>query len=97
MSSWKRNYPSSGGRIALIKAFLSNLPVDFMSLLSMLMAVGGKLDHLTRDFLWEERGEKRETHLMERCEVIKPKYAGGGLGRRGKLCVGVFMVRPGPG
>lgn len=34
---------------------------------------------------------------MERCEVIKPKYAGGGLGRRGKLCVGVFMVRAGPG
>lgn len=57
LSSWTRNYPSSGGRITLIKAFLSNLPVYFMSLLLMLVAVGGKLDHLRRDFLWEGRGE----------------------------------------
>lgn len=45
MSIWKRRYLSSGGRIALIKAFLSNLLIhDMSSVYNMPKVVGASLD-----------------------------------------------------
>ena len=55
LSMWKRNYLSLGGRITLIKASLSNLPVYYMSLLRMPVAVREQLDRLRREFLWGGR------------------------------------------
>lgn len=45
LSTWKRNYLSFRGRIALIKFTLPNLSVYYMSLLLMLIVVREKLDH----------------------------------------------------
>lgn len=44
MSIWKRRYLSSGGRIAMIKACLSNLLIHDMSVYNMPKVVGASLD-----------------------------------------------------
>lgn len=46
LSWWKRNYLSLGGKIALIKATLSKLPIYYMSLFKMPATVRERLDHL---------------------------------------------------
>lgn len=59
LSLWKGNYLSLGGRITLIKACLSNLPIFCMSLFNMARAMGSTLDILRRNFMWEWQGERR--------------------------------------
>ena len=53
-----------GGRITLIKASLSNLPVYYMSLLVMLAVVRKKLDRLRTSFPWEGHSDNGKLHLM---------------------------------
>lgn len=77
LSMWKRQCLSLGGRITLIKATLSNLPIYYMSIFKMPRLVLDKLDHLRRSFLWKGRSDKRKLHLMKWSEAVKPKYAGG--------------------
>ena len=73
LSSWKRQYLSLGGRITLIKDCLSNIPVYYMSLFKMPKAVVERLDRICRNFLWEDKSNKKNMHLMKWSEVIKPK------------------------
>lgn len=53
LSSWKNQHLSLGGRIALIKACLSNIPVYYMSLFKMPTAMVRKVDCIRMNFLWE--------------------------------------------
>lgn len=55
LSTRKMRYLSLGGRITMIKACLSKMPVYYMSLFKMPKSVIGKLDKLSRNFLWEGR------------------------------------------
>lgn len=72
---------SLGGRITLIKATLSNLPIYYMSLLLMLMVVRERLNPIRRAFLWDGCSNKNNLHLVKWCNVIKLKCAEGlGLG-----------------
>ncbi|EOY19766.1 Uncharacterized protein TCM_045102 [Theobroma cacao] len=52
LAGWKANILSIGGRISLIKAVLSNLPIYFMSILKMPKGVQEELDKMRRKFLW---------------------------------------------
>jgi hypothetical protein len=53
LASWKRSYLSKGGRLALIKSTLSNLPTYLMSLMPIPAAVAKRIESIQRDFLWE--------------------------------------------
>jgi hypothetical protein len=64
LASWKRSYLSKGGRIALIKSTLSNLPTYLLSLLPIPIAVVKRLESIQCDFLWGGMGERFKFHLV---------------------------------
>ena len=52
LALWKRLYLSTGGRIALIKSTLSNLPTYLLSLFPIPAGVVKRIEKIQRDFLW---------------------------------------------
>lgn len=56
---------------------MSNLPVYYMSLMLMTVAVREKLDHIRRNFSWEGRNHKVKIHFVKWDVVVSPKTARG--------------------
>lgn len=52
LASWKRRFLSLAGRLTLIKAILSSLPVYYLSLFKMPEGVARELDKIQAAFLW---------------------------------------------
>lgn len=77
---WKRNYLSLGGRITRIKATLFNLPIFYMFLFGMPMAIWERLDHIRRNFLWDGYNSGKKRYLLRWCDVINKPTLAGGLG-----------------
>lgn len=73
---WKVKFLSIGGRIILIQAVLSNLPVYFMLLYRCPMSVVNRLEKLRRDFLWQGNESKKKYHLVEWKAVCNYKKVG---------------------
>ena len=61
---WKKLYLSKGGRVALIKSTLSNLPTYFLSLFPILALVANRIAKLQQDFLWGGLGDEPKFHLV---------------------------------
>ena len=51
LTVWKKRYLSKGGRLVLMKSTLSNLPIYFMSLLTVPRKVRIGLERIQRDLL----------------------------------------------
>ena len=51
MASWKMQYISKGGRITLIRSFLSNLPIYHLPLFHMPQKICSSLERIQRQFL----------------------------------------------
>ncbi|RVW55305.1 hypothetical protein CK203_089047 [Vitis vinifera] len=52
LARWKSQYISKGGRITLIRSTLANMPIYFISMLSMPRKVRLRLERIQREFLW---------------------------------------------
>jgi hypothetical protein len=65
LAGWKRMYLSKGGRLALIKSTLSNLPTYFLSLFPIPVSVAKRIEKIQRDFLWKGLGEEFKFHLVK--------------------------------
>jgi hypothetical protein len=82
LAHWKRLYLSKGGRVALIKSTLSNLPIYMLSLFLIPADVAKRIEKIQRDFLWG-RGlnEEPKLHLVD-WDTVCSSIAEGGLGIR---------------
>ena len=77
LSSWKRMYLSKGGRIALIKSTLSNLPTYLLSLFPILASVAKHIESIQCGFLWGDIGEEFKFHLVNWPKLCSPVSEGG--------------------
>lgn len=77
LASWKHKLLSIGGRLTLIKATLSSLPIYFMPLFPIPKGVVEKIIKLQRSFLWAGSPEIKALPLI-RWDIIQlPKGKGG--------------------
>ena len=77
LATWKGRMLSIGGRLTLIKASLSNLPIYYMSIFPIPMGVAKKINSITRQFLWSGNMEKKSLSLVPWEIVQLPKAMGG--------------------
>ena len=77
LATWKSRLLSIGGRITLIKASLSNLPIYYMSLYPIPKGVIDKMVSIQRRFLWGGCTDKRALALVKWAVVQLPKDKGG--------------------
>ena len=81
LDCWKGAYSSLGGRITLIQSCLSSIPLYFLSLFRIPVAIAQNIEKLMRDFLWSGVGDSRRDHLVSWEVCCKPEKEGGlGLG-----------------
>ncbi|KAK1277804.1 hypothetical protein QJS04_geneDACA023754 [Acorus gramineus] len=87
LEGWKGKLLSFGGRLTLLQAVLSNLPVFFMSIFKVPVGVLQKLEGLRRRFLWSRvHGEGCKSHLVRWDLVCSRRYLGGaGVSHLGDL------------
>jgi hypothetical protein len=79
LAPWKRSYLSKGGRVALIKNTLSNLPTYLLSLFPIPADVAKRIKKIQRDFLWGGGGlnDEAKLHLVDWNTVCSPILEGG--------------------
>ncbi|GKV44022.1 hypothetical protein SLEP1_g51253 [Rubroshorea leprosula] len=77
LSSWKGRLLSFGGRITLLNAVLSSLPVFTMSVHLLPKGLILSLDKIRRNFLWGGREGKRKINWVSWDKVCKNKLMGG--------------------
>jgi hypothetical protein len=65
LAPWKRMYLSKGGRVALIKSTLSNLPTYMLSLFPIPADVAQHIEKIQRDFLWGGLNDEVKFHLVD--------------------------------
>ena len=59
LSSWKASCLSRAGKLTLIKAMLSSLPVYYLSIFKMPKKVAAEINSVQTRFLWSSKHEGR--------------------------------------
>ncbi|XP_028090980.1 uncharacterized protein LOC114291133 [Camellia sinensis] len=67
---WKRRFLSFAGRLTLVKAVLSSLPVYFLSLFKLPEGIAKEIDKIQASFLWGGSNLKRKIHLVKWSEEL---------------------------
>ncbi|KAL3652392.1 hypothetical protein CASFOL_002073 [Castilleja foliolosa] len=80
LESWRGKFLSFAGKITLLKAVLSSLPIHILSATVVPKKVIQRVEKYFKSFLWGQNGEDR-THWVSWNKVCTPK-AEGGLGLR---------------
>ncbi|XP_028115366.1 uncharacterized protein LOC114313201 [Camellia sinensis] len=79
LAGWKRKVLSFTGRITMIKAVTSNLPLYYMSIFRIPVGVAKEIENVQANFLWEDTEVRRKVHIVKWKELTINK-AKGGLG-----------------
>ncbi|KAK3218927.1 hypothetical protein Dsin_012897 [Dipteronia sinensis] len=66
LAPWKRKFLSKGGRLVLIKTFISSMPTYFLSVFKISVGVALRIGKLQRDFLLGNGVLKRKIHTIRR-------------------------------
>ena len=77
LATWKGRLLSLAGRITLIKASISSLPLYYMSIFPIPKGVVEKINKLQRQFLWCRAPGKQSMALVSWAVVELPKILGG--------------------
>ncbi|KAK2426239.1 hypothetical protein P8452_40952 [Trifolium repens] len=91
LGSWGNKYVSLGGRIVLINAVLSSIPIFFLSYMKMPGKVWREVVKLQRNFLWGGLSLKRRISWVKWEDVCRPKKEGG-LGIRDLRLVNLSLL-----
>ena len=65
LAGWKSNIISMGGRVTLLKAVFSCLPIYFLSLFQISKTVKDELDRIQRRFLWSGSSINKQFHWVD--------------------------------
>jgi hypothetical protein len=91
LGSWGNKYVSLGGRIVLINAVLSSIPIFYLSYMKMPVKVWKEIVKLQRHFLWGGLSSKRKICWVKWVDICKPKSEGG-LGIRDLRLVNLSLL-----
>ena len=82
LEGWKKAFLSKGGRLTLIEAVLSAIPIYYLSLFRMPPKVIKEIEKRMRTFLWKGADGDGGDHLVSWKLVARAKTKGGlGIGR----------------
>ncbi|MCH91937.1 LINE-1 reverse transcriptase like, partial [Trifolium medium] len=91
LRSWGNKYVSLGGRIVLINAVLSAIPIFFLAYMRMPLKVWREVVRIQRNFLWGGLSKKRRICWVKWEDLCKPKKEGG-LGIRNLRWVNLSLL-----
>ncbi|XP_028099608.1 uncharacterized protein LOC114299137 [Camellia sinensis] len=91
LAGWKRKLLSFAGRLTLVKAVLSSIPVYYLSLFKLPEGIAKELDKIQASFLWGGPDLKRKIHLVKWSEITK-SIKQGSLGVRRIRDVNVCLL-----
>ncbi|MCH81167.1 LINE-1 reverse transcriptase like, partial [Trifolium medium] len=91
LGAWGNKYISLGGRIVLINAVLSSIPIFFLSYLKMPVKVWKEMVSVQRNFLWGGLSKRRQISWVKWADICKPKKEGG-LGIRDLRLVNLSLL-----
>ena len=79
LAGWKRLYLSKGDRLTLLKSTLSSLPIYYLSLFTIPVAVANRLERIQRKFLWGSSEEcfKHSLVAWEKVLTSRDGWFGG--------------------
>ncbi|KAK1318767.1 hypothetical protein QJS10_CPB04g01215 [Acorus calamus] len=78
LEGWKGRLLSMGGRITLLQAVLSSMPIFFLSMFRLPVVVEKRLETIRRRFLWcGANSEVKKPYLVKWDLVCLPKMRGG--------------------
>ena len=77
LATWKCDSLSLAGRVTLIKAVTTALPMHIMQFVKLLSEVCRRLYKINKDFLWGHTIERNHIHLIKWNSVCLPKWSGG--------------------
>jgi hypothetical protein len=77
LGSWGNKYISLGGRIVMINAVLSAIPVFFLSYMKMPTKVWKEVVKIQRRFLWGGLSKRSKTCWVKWDDICKPKKEAG--------------------
>ncbi|KAK1297873.1 hypothetical protein QJS10_CPB14g00976 [Acorus calamus] len=80
LEGWKSSFLSLGGRLTLIQAVLTNLPIYYLSIFKIPKGVLARLECIRRRFLWSGVKEMRRKIPLVKWEVVCTSKKQGGTG-----------------
>ncbi|XP_078158180.1 uncharacterized protein LOC144553861 [Carex rostrata] len=80
IEGWKSNFLSYGGRLTLIKAVLSAIPIHFMQATRLPKGVTNHIDRMRRSFLWRGNNPCKGIHCLVNWERVCTLKDNGGMG-----------------
>jgi hypothetical protein len=91
LGSWGNKFVSLGGRIVMINAVLSAIPIFYLSFLKMPVKVWREVVKIQRKFLWGGLADKNKTCWVKWGDICKPKKEGG-LGVRDLRLLNISLL-----
>ncbi|KAK2652337.1 hypothetical protein Ddye_012193 [Dipteronia dyeriana] len=82
LAPWKRSPLSKEGKLVLIKAVLSSLPMYYMFVFRVPSGVANRIKNLKKEFFWNDGIKKKKVYAVDWVSICKSKRLDGlGIGR----------------
>lgn len=80
LEGWKSNFLSYGGRITLVKAVLTAMPLHYMQALKIPKGIVRHIDRMRRSFLWKGKDTCRGINCLANWELVCARKENGDMG-----------------